>query len=110
MKDKAGVKKVVDAEKVAGTGIFQVDLKSRIDKLSIFVVDVSLLERADNFPATTLLLSIMLKWTGLSASYGPRFVRKSNTVVIEILLRDDLIRVFECTLWPTHHRCCLIEM
>ena len=57
-----GVKKVVDAEKVAGTGIFQVDLKSlttRNDKLSIFVVDeyVSLLKRAVNFPPTTRLLS-----------------------------------------------------
>ena len=61
-----GVKKV-DAEKVAGTGIFEVDLKSlttRNGKLSIFVVDeyVSLLKRADNFPATTLLLLASSNW------------------------------------------------
>ena len=64
VKDKTGVKKVVDAEKVAGTGIFQLDLKSlttRNDKLSIFVVDeyMSLLERADNFPASILLLGAL---------------------------------------------------
>ncbi len=125
VKGKVAANKVVDDEKVAGTGIFEVDLKSlttRNGKLSIFVVDeyMSLLERADNFPATTLLLSSSnwlifdrcvnekdryqklmnfvdkAEMDGVERILWPSFCSKvKHFAVIEILLRDSLIRVYD---------------